>query len=80
METSAATGGEDGQIFPDSSSQVIDTARIKALSDTDLKYAINEIYARHGYIFKSEDLKNYYKQFSWYHESGSGKPVYNQYV
>ena len=69
VETSAATGGEDGQIFPDSSSQVIDAARIKALSDADLKYAINEIYARHGYIFKSEDLKNYYKQFSWYHES-----------
>ena len=69
VETSAATGGEDGQIFPDSSSQVIDAARIKALSDADLKYAINEVYARHGYIFKSEDLKNYYKQFSWYHES-----------
>lgn len=69
VETSAATGGEDGQIFPDSSSQVIDAARIKALSDADLKYAINEIYARHGYIFKSEDLKNYYKQFNWYHES-----------
>ena len=69
VETSAATGGEDGQIFPDSSSQIIDTARIKALSDADLKYAINEIYARHGYIFKGEDLKNYYKQFSWYHES-----------
>ena len=69
VETSAATGGEDGQIFPDSSSQVIDAARIKALSDADLKYAINEIYARHGYIFKSEDLKNYYKQFKWDHES-----------
>ena len=69
VETSAATAGEDGQIFPDSSSQIIDAARIKALSDADLKYAINEIYARHGYIFKSDDLKNYYKQFSWYHES-----------
>ena len=26
----------------------------------------NAMYARHGYIFKSKDLKAYFSQFSWY--------------
>ncbi len=26
----------------------------------------NAIYARHGYIFKSKDLRNYFSDFSWY--------------
>ena len=26
----------------------------------------NEIYARHGLIFKNEDLNNYFKKYSWY--------------
>lgn len=28
--------------------------------------ALNEIYARHGYIFKNEDLKNYFMGQVWY--------------
>jgi len=27
---------------------------------------INEIYARHGYIFKDKDLNNYFSVYSWY--------------
>ncbi len=27
---------------------------------------INEIYARHGYIFKDKDLNNYFSDYSWY--------------
>ncbi|WP_078775722.1 YARHG domain-containing protein [Fibrobacter intestinalis] len=26
----------------------------------------NSIFARHGYIFKSEDLKAYFSKFNWY--------------
>lgn len=63
---STQTTSGDGQIFPDSSDTVLDTADIEALSDTDLRYAINELYARHGYIFKDSTLKAYYEQFSWY--------------
>ncbi len=33
--------------------------------------AKNEIYARHGYIFKSEDLNNYFKGQIWYEPSVS---------
>ena len=36
------------------------------LSKKELRIMRNWIYARHGYIFKSEDLKDYFSQFSWY--------------
>lgn len=31
-----------------------------------LRYARNEIYARHGYIFNNQELLNYFKTKSWY--------------
>ena len=39
---------------------------IKYLSKDDIRLAKNEIYARHGYIFKSDDLKEYFNQRWWY--------------
>ena len=57
-----------GFIFPNSSEEIIDKSLIKNLSDEDLRYAINEIYARHGYIFKDDSLRKYYEQFDWYKE------------
>lgn len=44
---------------------------IDALSLEQLRLARNEIYARHGYIFKSEDLKAYFSQQKWYHPDAS---------
>ncbi len=60
--------GEEGIIFPDSSEKIIDSDDIKDLSDEELRYAINEIYARNGYIFKDKELKKYYNKFDWYEE------------
>lgn len=57
---------DSGFIFPDSGTALIAQKEIEALSDGDLTYAINEIYARHGYIFRSDELRGYYEQFSWY--------------
>lgn len=54
-------------VFPHSSTQLLNSWEVEALSNTDLTYAINEIYARHGYIFKSEELRLYFEQFDWYH-------------
>lgn len=58
--------GEAGVIFPNSSEAIIDKDRVEELSDENLRYAINEIYARHGYIFKDDGLREYYEQFNWY--------------
>ncbi len=37
----------------------------------DLKIMRNEIFARHGYIFKTADMINHFSNESWY------KPMYN---
>lgn len=36
------------------------------LSKSELRILRNEIYARHGYIFKSQDLRDYFSTKSWY--------------
>jgi len=40
--------------------------QLKHLDKTELMLLRNEIFARHGYIFKREDLMKYFYQFSWY--------------
>lgn len=57
---------EEGIIFPDSSEELIPEEDIEALSDEDLRLAINEIYAREGYTFTKDDMIAYYSQFDWY--------------
>ncbi len=39
---------------------------ISSLNKADLRLLRNIIYARHGYIFKSDDLKIYFSQSPWY--------------
>ena len=48
---------------------------LKGLSKQELKFMRNEIFARHGYIFKTPELNNYFKQKPWYkpqHEDVNG--------
>lgn len=37
-----------------------------SLPKAQIRYLRNMIYARHGYVFKSEDLKEIFENFSWY--------------
>ena len=37
-----------------------------SLPKAQIRYLRNMIYARHGYVFKSEDLKEIFDNFSWY--------------
>ena len=58
--------GED-YIFPDSSDKEISKSDIENLSNEDLRIAINEIYARHGYTFpNNEEMRNYFQGQDWY--------------
>ena len=57
----------EGQIFPDSSSRVLSWSEINALTESQVQDAINEIFARRGYIFRDEKYRKYYESFSWYH-------------
>ena len=35
-------------------------------SSHELRIMRNYIFARHGYIFKSDDLRQYFSQYDWY--------------
>ncbi|MBI0581293.1 YARHG domain-containing protein [Neobacillus cucumis] len=64
---------------PSSSDYIVPTSnkRLLSLDDIDilpkwqLRLARNEIYARHGYVFKSKDLQTYFSGKSWYHPNPS---------
>jgi uncharacterized membrane protein YvbJ len=58
-------------ILPDSDKRVISEEDMANLSKGQLRLARNEIYARHGYVFKSEDLQKYFSSKSWYNADPS---------
>lgn len=68
-ETAAAAVSGTDYIFPDSSNRALTTAEVAGLSKDQLKIARNEIFARHGYIFTTPEMKSYFESKSWYHGS-----------
>ena len=52
-------------------------------SQEEVRLICNEIYARHGYIFKNQAYNDYFSQFAWYAPSVTKEnfsdSVFNQY-
>lgn len=59
------------------------TEELKDYPEDILYLALNEIYARHGYIFRNEDLQNYFMGQVWYTPLVEGEnfsnEVFNEY-
>ena len=53
-------------IFPDSDTRYLSEDEVRQLDAGKLAIARNEIFARHGYIFKDENYKEYFESTSWY--------------
>jgi YARHG domain len=53
-------------IFPQSADQPLSPADLAGLSVARIRIARNEIYARHGFIFRSPDLEQYFARYQWY--------------
>ena len=53
-------------IIANSSQAELTEYDLQGLSAQELTYARNEIYARHGYIFNSSELNEYFNSKSWY--------------
>lgn len=70
----------DDYILPQSSSQYITDADLAGLSEWEIRVARNEIYARHGRIFTSPDLAEYFSQKSWYVPSIPADQFDNSYL
>lgn len=56
----------NGYVLPESSSRTYSNAELEEMSDYELYLARNEIFARHGRIFKNSDLQEYFGSKSWY--------------
>jgi hypothetical protein len=56
--------------------KVIETEQIDHLSKHDLRILRNTIFARYGYVFVSEDLKEHFSAFRWY--NGTKSDVRNE--
>ena len=52
--------------FPQASERLLTASDLQYLSKEDLKIMRNEIFARHGYIFQTQDMKTYFQNQSWY--------------
>lgn len=53
-------------MYPELSERRIKDSEIQGASKHDLRLMRNEIFARHGYIFKSPDLREYFSGYDWY--------------
>lgn len=53
-------------LYPQTSERKLTKDELIGLSPKDLRIMRNEIYARHGYIFDSKSLKNYFESQGWY--------------
>lgn len=53
-------------IIPSSSERRLDYYDISGFGQEALRYARNEIYARHGRKFKDQDLMSYFMDTGWY--------------
>ncbi|MGH4123176.1 MAG: YARHG domain-containing protein [Clostridium sp.] len=56
----------DYYIFPKSASEKLIESDVSKLMKENLPLARNEIFARHGFVFKAEQFKSYFGKKSWY--------------
>ena len=56
----------DQYVFPDSNLRYLTDEEVENLDYATLRIAINELYARHGYVFSSEDMAAYFGSLDWY--------------
>ncbi|MBU3176569.1 YARHG domain-containing protein [Clostridium estertheticum] len=63
------TDSTDSYIFSKSSSENLLESDVSTLVKGDLSLARNEIFARHGFVFKSEPFKSYFSNKSWYKQN-----------
>lgn len=52
--------------YPQASSRLLTQEDLQFLSRQELRLMRNEIFARHGMMFRSEDLRSYFNSQPWY--------------
>ncbi len=72
QESGSGSGGKSGDsyIFPHSSTRKLTRREVLAIAQSQWGFARNEIYARHGYVFKTKKYKDYFAKKYWYTPGG----------
>lgn len=65
-QTKADTADPNAYVIADSNSRYITADELDKMTAEEIRLARNEIYARHGRRFQSEDLQNYFDSQPWY--------------
>ena len=65
-KSTSETSTSSDYVLPDSGTHLYTRDELESLSDQQLFYARNEIYARHGRGFDSDELQTYFDSKSWY--------------
>ena len=60
-----------GMLRKDASNYRFTESDLSPLTAKELTYLRNSVYAKHGYVFNSQELNNYFKRISWYHPDAS---------
>lgn len=63
---SYSSGTNNSYYFPDSNTRLISESELYGMSERDLILARNEIFARHGRIFTTDYIRDYFNSQSWY--------------
>lgn len=66
MKSVSGYSPADEFILPDSATRELTQKELQYYTKEELKLARNEIYARYGWNFKSEELKSYFEYMAWY--------------
>jgi DNA polymerase III delta subunit len=62
----------DGEQYPQTRLRILTAEDVKGLSITQLRYAINEMYARYGATFPNTPaIRRLFEKFYWYHPNTS---------
>ena len=56
-----------GERFPETRSWMVPSQEVERWTPEQLRYAINEMYARHGADFLDKQIKRQFSTFEWYH-------------
>lgn len=67
-------------MIPDSSTRYLTKADLNDLSEWEIRVARNEIYARHGRMFNSKELAEYFESKSWYTPTIPAEEFDNSYL
>jgi hypothetical protein len=55
-----------GERFPETRQKLLNYADLTKMTDADLRYAINEMFARHGGTFGKQVIRQMFEKFNWY--------------